>query len=115
MVIVAEIADKMTPVSFFYGVSIVSGVSAGLALTFLKGVPRFIVFGTVALITCFCGWALQVDLDLIAATRGELGQSYLTVSRSWIFGSFVIAALLVLIFRVVLGVGTIGGAPSRRA
>jgi hypothetical protein len=107
--ILAEIADKMLPVSYYFGASIVFGVSAGFALTFLKGIPRLIGFGIVALIACFLVWALRVDSDLIAATRDELGQSYLTISRYWILGSIVIAAILALVFRIALSSSSSGG------
>jgi len=100
---------RLLPVSYYYGASIVFGVSAGFTLMFLKGIPRLMGFGIVSLIACFFVWALRVDSDLIGATRDELGQSYLTISRYWILSSIAIGAILAVAFRIALSLSSFGG------
>jgi hypothetical protein len=42
---------------------------------------------------------LHLDSDLVAAAGGELGDSYLVLSRYWIIASLALAAALNLTFR----------------
>ena len=96
--ILAEIADKMLPASFYAVATVVSASSAAVAITCLRGVLRFLVISTVACGTGFFAISLQVDSDLIEAARTELGQPYLTISKYWVIATLVLAAILVWIF-----------------
>ena len=99
--ILAEIADKMLPTSFFVVAAIAPASAAAVAFTFLRGIPRLLVISIIAGVTGFFAVTLQVDSDLVEATRTELGQIYLTISKYWIIASVALAAILILIFRIV--------------
>ena len=98
--ILAEIADKMLPTSFYFAAALLLGICAATTVTFLRGIPRLTACGIVAGVAAFLAVGLQVDADLVEAARKELGQSYLTISRYWILGSVAVALILALILRV---------------
>lgn len=100
--ILAEIADKMLPTSFYFGAAFLFGICAAVSLTFLRSNSRCIGLGIVVLVAGFSAWALQIDTDLIEAARNEIGQTYLTISRYWIVGSGTIAIATFLMLRIAL-------------
>ena len=95
--ILAEIADKMPSPTFLVATAIVSGAGAAAAFIFLRGTSRFIVVSIIACVTGYFALVFQVDADLVEAARNELGSRYITISRYWIFGSVMVAAILALI------------------
>lgn len=97
--ILAEIADKMAPMSIFIGAAIVTGVCLAMIFASCKGCRRslglVIAVGAVLLLHR----VLRVDADLIEATRSELGQDYLVVSQYWIAGAVAMAVSVFLTLR----------------
>ena len=101
--ILAEIADKMPSPMFYFGADLLSGVCVAATLVFIQGIPRLIVFVILASLTAFFAWGLQVDSDLVAADRTELGQSYLMISKYWFLGAIAVALFFSLVFQSVFG------------
>jgi len=99
--ILAEIADKMLPASLYIGIAVFTGLWAAIVVTFLRGTPRVVTLGVVACLIVYFAWLLQVGSDLVEATRTELGQSYLVLSRYWFLGSIIVGIIFALIFRGV--------------
>ncbi len=105
--ILAEISEKLVPSSLYICAAVLAGVCAASAVTFLRGIPRIIVFAFVTVLTIILAYTLQVDSDLVDAAQNESGQSYLILSKYWILGSVLLAFVLSLIFR--------GGSHSRES
>jgi len=95
----AEIANNMLPISVYGAAIFLSGASAAVAFTFLRGAPRLLVMTLIVCGTGFLAVELQVDRDLVEAVRSELGDGYITISRCWIIASIVLALVLLRMIR----------------
>ena len=89
----------MLPSSFYGAAIVTSGVSAAVALTFLRGIPRILVVSMTACVTGFLAFGLQIDRDLVEVARSELGDSYITMSRYWIIASIALGIVLAMILQ----------------
>ena len=99
--LLAEIADKMSPASFYVTLAVVAGVVYATTAFFLRGFPRAAILSVLVVTTASCAYGFQVDGDLVEAARDELGQGYLMVYRYWIFGAIALAAVLMFIFHIL--------------
>lgn len=97
--ILAEIADKMRPISFYWAAIVVSGSCAAAAFVFLRGIQRALGIAIITVAAGLLAFGLQVDSDLVDAARSELGQTYITISRYWIIAAVLLAFALTVVFR----------------
>ena len=69
--ILAELADKMNPVSYFIGMTLLFGMSLLGVLLLLRGPKRFVWMSVVLALMGGCAIAFQVDTDLVEGVRGS--------------------------------------------